>query len=104
VSVLASLSESWPNVIGEAMACGVPCVVSDVGDAAAIVGACGRVVPPADATALAREIVAVLRLPANEWRRLGAAARSRIAGEFTLDRVTDLYSRLYDDVLEEQRT
>lgn len=104
VSVLASLSESWPNVIGEAMACGVPCVVSDVGDAAAIVGACGRVVAPADSIALAREILALLRLPADEWRRLGAAARDRIVGEFTLEHVTNLYSRLYDEVLEEPRT
>lgn len=103
VAVLASRSESWPNVIGEAMACGVPCVVSDVGDSAAIVGGSGRVVAPGDTAGLAREMLALLRMPADERRRLGAAARSRIAGEFSLERVTDRYGRLYAEVLEEQR-
>jgi glycosyltransferase involved in cell wall biosynthesis len=53
----ASLSEGFPNVIGEAMACGCPCVVTDVGDCRFLVGDTGRVVAPGDATALAQALL-----------------------------------------------
>jgi glycosyltransferase involved in cell wall biosynthesis len=47
VAASSSLSEAFPLAVGEAMACGVPCTVTDVGDSARIVGATGRVVPRA---------------------------------------------------------
>jgi glycosyltransferase involved in cell wall biosynthesis len=104
VAVLGSLAESWPNVVGEAMACGVPCVVSDVGDTASIVGDSGAVVPPGDVPRFAQALLALLRESAAERRRLGVVARARVAEHFTLDAVTELYGRLYAHVVEEHRT
>ena len=54
IGTSASLSEGFPNVVGEAMACGVPCVVADCGDSARVVGDTGIVVPSEDVEALAR--------------------------------------------------
>ena len=51
--VSPSHAEAFPNTIGEAMSCGIPCIATDVGDSAAIIGDTGIVVPPNDNDALA---------------------------------------------------
>lgn len=81
VLVLSSSSEGFPNVVGEAMACAVPCVVTDVGDAAYLVGDTGLVVPPRDPPALARGILRLLA--GKEARSQGQAARTRIEEKFS---------------------
>jgi glycosyltransferase involved in cell wall biosynthesis len=99
LDVLASSSsygEAFPNVLGEAMACGVPCVVTDVGDSAEIVGETGRVVLPCDMEGLARHIQAVLSLPIEERARLGQQARTRVAANYEIGYVTRLYEEFYE--------
>lgn len=83
IDVLVSSSvwgEGFPNVIGEAMACGRPCVVTNVGDSAAVIGDCGAVVPPGDARALADAVLQILPNRDN----LGRRASRRISSEFSL--------------------
>ncbi len=97
VLVSSSYTEAFPTVVGEAMASGVPCVVTDVGDSAFLLGAAGRVVPPRDAPALARALEDVLSLGEAGRRALGAAGRARIVSEFTMERAAAGFLALYAD-------
>jgi glycosyltransferase involved in cell wall biosynthesis len=94
-SLSSAFGEAFPLVIGEAMACGVPAVVTDLGDCATLVGDTGRVVPPRDPEALSAAWEALVGLGAVERRRMGVAARARIDAEFSLPRVTEAYAALY---------
>lgn len=94
----SSYGEAFPMVIGEAMACGVPCVVTDVGDSARIVGDTGRVVPPRDPVALANAWRDQLQLKSDRRAQQGQAARKRIAAQFSLVAVAAQYQTLYEDV------
>ncbi|MDF3862238.1 glycosyltransferase, partial [Achromobacter denitrificans] len=90
--VLSSCAEGFPNVVAEAMACGVYCVVTDVGDAAYIVGDTGVVVPAEQAEALARGIETALREVAARGReRAGEPARARVLEHFDLARMVQSY-------------
>lgn len=102
LDVLASPSygEAFPNVLGEAMACGVPCVVTDVGDSAEIVGNTGNVVAAGDMAGLAAGLLKVLRLPAEEKAALGKQARARVANEYEVGHVAGLYQAFYQRVAE----
>jgi glycosyltransferase involved in cell wall biosynthesis len=83
----SSYGEGFANTVAEAMACGMPCAVTDVGDSALIVGATGRVVPPGDHSALADAIGHLIDLSPKERRELGEACRARIVSEFGIDRL-----------------
>ncbi|MGB7161541.1 MAG: glycosyltransferase [Tepidisphaeraceae bacterium] len=97
----SSVSEAFPLVLGEAMSCGVPCVATDAGDSAHIVGDTGRIVPPSDPGALARGWEDLLTLGAEARLSLGLAARRRIVELFDLTAVTRRYEAVYDEVTAE---
>jgi glycosyltransferase involved in cell wall biosynthesis len=98
VIACSSVSEGFPNTVGEAMACGVPCVSTDVGDAAVIIGDKGRLVAKSDPKALATAIGGILDSAPGERQRLGAAARRRIEENFAFGTVVENYRRLLADV------
>ena len=101
IATLTSRSgEGFPNVLGEAMACGVPCVTTDVGDAAWIVGDTGRIVPPGNPKALDAAWASVMHLAPEERDALGRAARNRIQERFALHAIVRAYETLYEDVLQ----
>jgi glycosyltransferase involved in cell wall biosynthesis len=102
LDVLASSSvgEAFPNVLGEAMACSVPCAVTDVGDSAYIVGDTGRVVASGDMTGLAAALESLLKLPLDQRRSLGERARARVVECFEIGKVVRMYEAFYEELAE----
>lgn len=104
VFCLSSRNEGFPNVVGEAMAMGLPCVVTDVGDAALLVADTGVVVPKEDSDALARGIGTLLAMTPEARRKLGLQARERIHAEFTVERTRERFEALYQRLTEESES
>ena len=100
---IASSSSSWgegfSNTIGEAMACGVPCVVTDVGDSGWIVGDTGIVIPPRDKDALVNAWIKLIEMGSERRARLGRFARQRVMEHFSINTVAKQYEDLYQDIL-----
>lgn len=94
----SSWGEAFSNVIGEAMACEVPCVATDVGDAREIIGDTGIVVPPRDPVALCRGWEELARLRESERRAWGKRARERILERYSLASMAAQYAEVYVDV------
>jgi glycosyltransferase involved in cell wall biosynthesis len=97
ISCLSSWSESFPNVVVEAMACAVPCVVTDAGGTRLIVGDTGRVVPSCDPLALAEAMSALTAIEAAERGALGQKARERVCARFSLQKTVSAYEDIYDE-------
>jgi glycosyltransferase involved in cell wall biosynthesis len=98
LSVCASVGEGFPNVLGEAMACEVPCVATDVGDCADIIANTGRIVKSGDVNAMAGAWSDILSLPPSEYTELGAKARNRIGKEYSIQKILNTYQDLYQDL------
>jgi glycosyltransferase involved in cell wall biosynthesis len=95
IATTASVSEAFPVAIGEAMACETPCVVTDVGDSALIVGETGMVVAPRDPHALAEAWRNLIQAGPEVRRRLGLAARRRVQQHFALPVIVERYQAIY---------
>jgi glycosyltransferase involved in cell wall biosynthesis len=98
VTLSSAYGEGFPNVLGEAMASGVPCVATDSGDSAAIIGDAGAIVPPRQPRALAAAWRRLLDLAPDERRALGLRARERIVRSYGLDAIVARYEELYDEI------
>lgn len=96
----SAFGEGFSNAIGEAMSCGVPCVVTDVGDSRWIVGDTGEVVPPRNPAALADALLRLVRLGREGRSKMGLSARERIAEMFSLQSVVALYEATYQMILD----
>jgi glycosyltransferase involved in cell wall biosynthesis len=100
LAVLSSAhGEGFPNVLGEAMATGVPCVATDVGDSAEIVGDTGTVVAPRNAESLGAAVHAWVVMPEEARRRQGQAARARIETHYALPTIVERYEALYRSLI-----
>lgn len=89
--------EGFPNVVAEAMACQTPCIVTDVGDAAYIVGKTGWVVKPNDPVMLSKSIEkALLMKKKKNWKNLCSRTSDRIKKNFNLNKMINSYKRLWE--------
>lgn len=101
IAVLSSAwGEGFPNVIGEAMAAGLPCVVTDVGDSREIVGPGGICAAPGDPAALASAMIELIAAGPRARIAMGARGRERVCENFSLERVVQQYDDLYARQLE----
>ena len=97
---LHSVSEGFPNVLGEAMSAGLPSVVTDVGDSKYILGNGGFVVPKKDSNALSEELLKLINMSHIDRKHIGDIARRRVEKKFSNDKNHLRYKELYFDVLD----
>ncbi len=96
--LMSKMNEGFPNSIAESMASGVPCIVSDTGGAAYVVGNTGRVVPKGDVDSLVCEMNQLLSLSCGQLRAMGNEARKRIASSFDMSEVAGRHLRLWQSL------
>jgi glycosyltransferase involved in cell wall biosynthesis len=98
VTLSSAYGEGFPNVLGEAMSCGVPCVATDSGDASQIIGDTGLIVPPRDPAALAAAWQQLVELGAEDRMALGRRARARIVEYYEINCIVARFEALYEDL------
>lgn len=98
--VLVSRSEGFPNVIAEAMACAVPCITTDVGEAREIVGDTGWVVPIAEQGGLHGAFLSAASLTGPARTERGRLARERIRDHYSINNMVDGFNRAWTDAME----
>lgn len=105
VHVLSSSAEAFPNVLAEAMACGTPCVTTDVGDARVIVDDTGWIVPAGNPKALTDAIAQALLARENirEWSDRRQRCRKHIASEFGIDVMAQRYRKVWESAMTASR-
>lgn len=96
---LSSRTEAFPNALGEAMAMGLPCVSTDVGDVAAVMADTGVLVPKMDPGALAKGVAQLLAMATDDRALLGRSARARIHERFSMERTRMHFEDIYANVI-----
>ncbi len=95
---MSSSKEGFPNVVCEAMAMQIPCVVTNAGDAKNIVGDTGIVVPIKDSSALALGLKTMINYDVEKKLKLGKLARERISRNYSIEKALNQYEELYREI------
>jgi glycosyltransferase involved in cell wall biosynthesis len=101
IFALFSIGEGFPNIVAEAMSVGVPCIVTDVGDAALLVADTGIVISSGDLNGLTSGLERLISAGEGERRRLGEAGRRRVETTYSLSAVAERYASLYEEMARE---
>lgn len=99
LAVSTSWNEGFSNALGEALACGIPCLATAVGDSPDLVDGCGRVIPPGNARALAEAMAELLAAPEAVRNELGQRGRARMEANFPMAAVAQSYAALYMELV-----
>lgn len=99
VFCMPSQTEGFPLCLGEAMAMGLPCVATDVGDAGFLAGGTVKLVPPQNEEALAEALLQVISLPKQELGDMGERAKTRVLTEFTIESIGERYDAIYQELM-----
>ena len=99
VTLSSAYGEGMPVTLCEALACGLPAVVTNVGDSASVIGSCGKVVSPRNPTALAAAWGELLVLPKSAFSKMEKDARKRAEQQFSLPEITRNYERLHSELI-----
>ena len=101
VFCMPSRTEGFPNGLGEAMAMGLPCVATDVGDTQVLVGDTALLVPPHDEKALANGLLTLINLSPNQRKQMGQRAKLRVMTDFTMENACNKYNAIYRELIME---
>lgn len=104
IATSSSLSEGFPNALGEAMSCGIACVATAAGQSATLLDRTGRTTPVGDAEALAAGWAELIEMGDDRRRALGTAARERIVERFSMAAIARRYENLYEEILGNDRS
>jgi len=100
VALSSAWGEGFPNVLGEAMSCGVPCVSTNIGDSALVTGDTGVIVLPENSHDLARGLLLMINMSDEQKRILGIRARQRVTDNFSIYSIVAQYESLYHEIKE----
>jgi glycosyltransferase involved in cell wall biosynthesis len=96
ICVSSSIGEGFSNVISEAMSCEVPCIATDVGDSAMIIGDTGIIVPAGAPDKMAAAMIRLNELPGEDRKQLGKLARNRIITQFSVEKMVQSTIQEFD--------
>lgn len=97
----SSFGEGFPNVVAESLTCEVPCVATDVGDSARIVGPGGIIVPAENPAALAKAWEQILSLPQEKRRQMEQEGRKHIVRNFSTQKMVNATEKVFLDAVGE---
>jgi glycosyltransferase involved in cell wall biosynthesis len=96
---MPSRTEAFPLCLGEAMAMGLPCVATDVGDTAVLAGDTAILVPAEDELALARGLLEVIALSKEQRHEMGKRSKQRVLAEFSIEKFCERYTAVYQEII-----